>query len=94
MTRGCEKMMSALPSYRVGKTFSAMIVIGGIILSRPSEKKDTPLSKIPVPDTSRGMAVQKKWDIISLADPSELDNYLPFIRSSYKAALKTRKPEG
>ncbi len=85
-----KKMMFGSSSYGVGKTFFAMMVTGGIILTRLSEEEKTRLLN----DSRAGYFVghgrtMKKWVLISLPDPSELENYLPFIRSSYEAALKT-----
>jgi len=85
-----KKMMFGSPSYGVGKTFFAMLVTGGIILTRLSEEEKTRLLKDPRAGYFEGHGrTMKKWILISLPDPSELEHYLQFIKLSYEAALKT-----
>ncbi len=67
-----------------------MMVTGGIILTRLSEEEKLRLLKDSRARYFEGHGrTMKKWVLISLPDPSGLENYLPFIRSSYEAALKT-----
>ncbi len=85
-----KKMMFGSPSYGVGKKFFAMMVTGGIILTRLSEEEKTRLLNDPRAGYFEGHGrTMKNWVLISLPDPSELEDYLPFISLSYEAALKT-----
>jgi hypothetical protein len=85
-----KKMMFGSPSYCVGKTLFAILVTGGIILTRLSEEEKRELLKDPHAGYFEGHGrVVKKWIVISLSDPSELEHYLPYLRSSYAAALQS-----
>ena len=85
-----KKMMFGAPSYGVGKTLFAILVTGGIILTRLSEEEKVRLLKDPRAAYFEGHGrVIKKWVIIALPNPSELEHYLPYLQSSYEAALKS-----
>jgi hypothetical protein len=85
-----KKMMFGSPSYGVGKTLFAILVTGGIILTRLSEEEKEGLLKDPRAGYFEGHGrVMKKWIVITLPAPSELEHYLPYLRSSYEAALKS-----
>ena len=84
-----KKMMFGSPSYGVGKTLFAMMVTGGIILTRLGEEEKMRLLKDPRAGYFEGHGrITKKWVLISLNGPSEFEGYLPYIQSSYESALK------
>ena len=85
-----KKMMFGSPSYSVGKTLFAVLADRGIILTRLSEEEQRHLLQDPRAGYFEGHGrIMKKWVLISLSDPSELEYYLPYIRSGYEAALET-----
>jgi hypothetical protein len=74
----------------VGKTLFAILVTGGIILTRLSEDEKRELLKDPRAGFFEGHGrVMKKWIVINLPTPSELEHFLPYLRSSYKATEKS-----
>ncbi len=67
-----------------------MMVTGGIILTRLSEEEKARLLKDSRAGHFEGHGrTMKNWILISLPDPSEIEGYLPYIKSSYEVALKT-----
>ena len=81
-----RKMFGA-PSYTAGGNLFAVVVTGGIILTRLSEEEKASLRKDPAADyfTGHGRVITK-WVRIALRDPLDLARYLPFIEASYRAA--------
>jgi len=86
------KKMFGAPSYAVGGTLFAVVVTGGIILTRLSEEEKASLRKDPEADyfTGHGRVIQK-WVKIAIQDPADLGRYLTFIEASYRAARE--RPE-
>ena len=85
-----KKMMFGAPSYGVGKTLFAILMTGGIILTQLSEEEKMRLLKDPRAGYFEGHGrVIKKWVIITLPNPLELEHYLPYLQSGYEAALKS-----
>ena len=84
-----RKMMFGSPSYTAGKTIFAMLVYGGIILSRLDENRKAALLSEPSAGyfTVHGRVI-KKWVLIRIQDSADIERYLPFIEASYAAALK------
>jgi hypothetical protein len=87
MARGNQKMMFGSPAYILGKTYFAMLVTGGIILTRLTEPEKERLLKDPGVGYFEGHGrVMKKWVRIPVSSPSDIDSCIPFIRSSYETA--------
>jgi hypothetical protein len=82
-----KKMLFGSPAYLIGKTYFAMLETGGIILTRLSEQEKARLLDDPRWGYFEGHGrVMKKWVRISATSPSDIDTYIPFIRSSYETA--------
>lgn len=87
-----KKMMFGSPAYIIGKTYFAMLVTGGIILTRLTEPEKEQLLKDPRTGYFEGHGrVMKKWVHIPVATPSDIDTYIPYIRSSYEMAREENK---
>ena len=82
-----RKMMFGSPSYAAGGVNFAMLVTGGIVLTRLGEEERDHLLEDPNAGyfAAHGR-VLKKWVRISIRDPSEIERYLPWITASYTAA--------
>jgi len=81
------KKMFGAPSYAAGGTLFAVVVTGGIILTRLSEEEKASLRKDPAADYFTGQGrVIPKWVTIAIRDPADIGRYLPFIEASYRAA--------
>jgi hypothetical protein len=82
-----KKMMFGSPAYIIGKTYFAMLVTGGIILTRLTEPEKERLLKDPGVGYFEGHGrVMKKWVRIPVSSQSDIDSYIPSIRSSYETA--------
>ncbi len=82
-----KKMMFGSPAYSVGKIFFAMLVTGGIILTRLNEQEKARLLEDPAAGYFEGHGrVMKKWVRITVPSPSGIDPFIPFLRSSYENA--------
>jgi hypothetical protein len=82
-----KKMMFGSPAYIIGKTYFAMLVTGGIILTRLTELEKEQLLKDPRAGYFEGHGrVMKKWVRISVTSPEDIDSSIPYIRSSYETA--------
>jgi len=82
-----KKMMFGSPSYVAGGTSFAMLVTGGIILTRLDEE----MRKRLLEDPNAGYfeahgRIIRKWVRIRIQDPSDIERYLPWIMASYTAA--------
>jgi hypothetical protein len=82
-----KKILFGSPAYTVGKAYFAMLVTGGIILTRLGEEEKVRLLKDPRAGYFEGHGrVMKKWIHVTVSSPTELGSYLPYLRSSYEAA--------
>jgi hypothetical protein len=82
-----KKIMFGSPAYVVGKTYFAMLVTGGIILTRLTEPEKEQLLKEPGVGYFEGHGrVMKKWVHIPVSSPADIETRVPFIRSSYETA--------
>ncbi len=82
-----KKAMFGSPAYIVGKTYFAMLVTGGIILTRLTEPEKEKLLKEPGAGYFEGHGrVMKKWIHVPVSSPSEVDSLVPYLRSSYENA--------
>ena len=82
-----KKMMFGSPAYVVGTTYFAMLVTGGIVLTRLNEQEKTRLLEDHRAGYFEGHGrVMKKWIHIPVHSPSDIDPYIPYLRSSYEAA--------
>ncbi len=67
-----KKMMFGSPAYVIGKTYFAMLVTGGIILTRLTEAEKERLLKEPNVGYFEGHGrVMKKWVHIPVSSPSD-----------------------
>lgn len=87
-----KKLMFGSPSYAAEGTLFALLVTDGIVLTRLDEEKKSALLSTGGAGYFTGHGrVMKKWVVIIIDDPSNIDRYLPFISASYQAArLETR----
>jgi hypothetical protein len=82
-----KKMLFGSPAYVTGKTCFAMMVTGGIILTRLTEAEKERLLKEPNAGYFEGHGrIMKKWVLIRVSSPSDIDTRVPCIRSSYETA--------
>jgi hypothetical protein len=82
-----KKMLFGSPAYIAGNAYFAVLVTGGIILTRLGEEEKARLLEDPHAGYFEGHGrVMKKWIRLAVSSPSELDRYLPYLRSSYEAA--------
>lgn len=89
-----KKLIFGSPSYVAGGTIFAMLVTGGIILTRLDDDQKSALLSGGVADYFTGHGrVMKKWIVIPVKDPSSIERYLPYITASYHAALVSERAE-
>jgi TfoX/Sxy family transcriptional regulator of competence genes len=82
-----KKMMFGSPSYARGGTIFAMLVNGGIILTRLDEDRKAVLLNEPDAEYFVGHGrVIKKWIHIRIRDIADIGRYTPFIEASYRSA--------
>jgi hypothetical protein len=82
-----KKLLFGSPAYSVGKAYFAMLVTGGIILTRLGEEQKARLLEDPAAGYFEGHGrVMKKWIHVAVSSPPVLDRYLSYVRSSYEAA--------
>ncbi len=82
-----KKTMFGSPAYVIGKTYFAMLVTGGMILTRLTEPEKERLLKEPGVGYFEGHGrVMKKWVHIPVLTPAEIDTWVPCLRSSYEHA--------
>ena len=82
-----KKMMFGSPSYAAEGTLFAILVTGGVVLTLlDEEQKSALLSTGSAVYFSGHGRVMKKWVVLSIDDPSQIDSYLTFITASYQAA--------
>lgn len=82
-----KKMMFGSPAYMTGKTSFAMLVSGGIILTRLSVPEKERLLEDSTAAYFEGHGrIMKKWIRIPVSSPSDIDAFIPYIRSSYETA--------
>jgi len=83
------KKMFGAPSYAANGNLFAIVVTGGIILTRLGEEEKTSLKNDPAADyfTGHGRVITK-WLRIVIKNPADLERYRPFIEASYRAAAQ------
>lgn len=82
-----EKTMFGSPSYMTRETSFAMLVTGGIILTQlDDDRKATLLADFGAEYFFGHGRVMKKWILIRIRNPGEIDRLVPFIEASYAAA--------
>ncbi len=81
------KKMFGAPSYTANGTLFAIVVTGGLILTRLGEDEKAALLKDPSVEyfTGHGRTI-RKWLHIAIRNPADIDLYRPFIEASYRAA--------
>ncbi|MDD1676672.1 MAG: TfoX/Sxy family protein [Methanomicrobiales archaeon] len=82
-----KKTLFGSPSYAAGSVNFAMLVTGGIVLTRLDEEQRDRLLEDPNAGyfAAHGR-IMKRWVRISIGDVSEIERYLPWITASYAAA--------
>lgn len=84
-----SKKMFGAPSYAANGTLFAVIVTGGLILTRLGDEEKASLLEDPVVEyfTGHGRVI-RKWLFIAIKEPADLERYRPFIEASYRAAAE------
>ncbi|HTY14898.1 MAG TPA: hypothetical protein VMC42_04255 [Methanoregulaceae archaeon] len=87
-----KKMLFGSPAYAFGKTYFAMLVTGGIILTRLDDEEKAWLLGDPHAGYFEGHGRKMtKWIHIRILSLSDVDRYLPCLRSSYENARDEKK---
>ncbi len=90
-----KKMLFGSPSYTTRGTSFAMLVNGGFILTQLDEGRKAALLAEPEADYFVGHGrVMKKWVVVRIRDPAEIERFVPFIEASYAAAAPTKPGKG
>jgi hypothetical protein len=90
-----KKMLFGSPSYATRDTSFAMLVTGGFILTQLDEGRKAALLAGPEADYFVGHGrVMKKWVVVRIQDPAEIERFVPFIEASYAAAAPTKPGKG
>jgi hypothetical protein len=83
------------PSYIANGTSFAMLVDGGIVLTRLDDNQMAALLSDPDADHFVGHGrVMKRWVLVRIADPGEIERLVPFIEASYAAASGAARGSG
>ena len=73
-----------------------MLVTGGFILSQLDEGRKAAL--LAEPDGKKYFVghgrVMKKWVVVRIRDPAEIERFVPFIEASYAAAAPGKPGKG
>jgi hypothetical protein len=86
-----KKILFGSPSYAAGDTTFAMLVDGGIILTRLDDDQKSALISGNQAEYFVGHGrVMKKWVLIPIRDPAEIENFLPSISASYARASEEK----
>jgi TfoX/Sxy family transcriptional regulator of competence genes len=84
-----KKVMFGSPSYSVNGSIFAMLVTGGIILTKlDDEQRDRLLEDPGAGYFGAHGRVMKRWVRIAIRDPSEIEHYLHWVTASYHAARR------
>jgi TfoX/Sxy family transcriptional regulator of competence genes len=84
-----KKVMFGSPSYSVNGSSFAMLVTGGIILTKlDDEQRDRLLEDPGAGYFGAHGRVMKRWVRIAIRNLSEIEKYLPWITASYNAARR------
>ena len=87
-----KKTLFGSPSYSTRGTSFAMLVTGGFILTQLDEGRKAALLAEPEAEYFFGHGrVMKKWVVVRIRDPAEIERFVPFIEASYAAAAP-KKP--
>jgi hypothetical protein len=82
-----RKILFGSPSYTTRNTSFAMLVTGGFILSQLDEERKAALLAEPEADYFVGHGrVIRKWVVVRIQDPAEIERFVPFIEASYAGA--------
>ena len=88
-------MLFGSPSYTTRGTSFAMLVTSGFILSQLDEERKAALLAEPNVEYFVGHGrVMKKWVVVSIRDPTEIERFVPFIEASYAAAAPGKPKKG
>lgn len=84
-----SKKMFGAPSFAANGTLFAVIVTGGLILTRLGDEEKATLLEDPAVEyfTGHGRVI-RKWLFIAIKEPADLERYLPFIEASYREAAQ------
>jgi hypothetical protein len=86
------RKMFGCPCYQANGKLFALVVSGGIVITRPAESDRETLIKqfLAVPfqvEQSTGVKNMKTWLRVPALTRIEVDKLLPYLRQSYEAAL-------
>lgn len=79
--------MFGCPSYRADGTLFAVLVTGGVALTRLPDDQREPLGRsFETGPFEAGDRTVTKWVQVTVDDGSDLDSLRPYVRASYEAA--------
>jgi hypothetical protein len=79
------RKMYGCPCYKNKEKLFAFLVTDGVVLTKLSEKDKVKLSKeFTVTPFRAGKRTMNKWPQISVDATSDVENIIPFIKSSYR----------
>ena len=85
-----ERKMMGCPSYLVGRKMFALVVTGGIVITKLDDGQKEALTAVHPWEPFNAHRTIKKWAHLMLT-ADELEGVFPFIRHSYDSALYESK---
>jgi|AntRauTorcE11898_2_1112593.scaffolds.fasta_scaffold02808_7 hypothetical protein len=83
-----SKTMFGCPSYQAEGTLFAVLVTGGVALTRlPADERATVEREFETGPFQAGDRTVTKWVQVAVDDPETLDALVPYVRASYETAL-------
>ena len=83
-----ERKMMGCPSYLVGRKMFALVVTGGIVITKLDDLQKEALSNVHQWEPFNAHRTIKKWAHLKL-ESSLVENILPFVKMSYVTAKET-----
>lgn len=81
-----ERKMMGCPSYLVGRKMFALVVTGGIVITKLDEAQKEALTAVHQWEPFCAHRTIKKWVHLKV-DPDNLPSIVPFIKDCYLSAL-------
>lgn len=87
------KVLFGNPAYVVNGRIFAILVTGGIVLTRLDNTEGEAVSLLfrTFPVTGRSGAVIKSWIGVNVCTPDELSSVIPFVKRCYERAATNQK---
>jgi hypothetical protein len=86
-----KKKMMGCPCYMANGKLFAIMVTGGVVITRLTDAEREGLGKVHPFKPFVAHNTVKKWAHLALKK-SEIDKILPWVETSYRAALRESKP--